>query len=276
MSDRRQCLHDNLVEAFEELPGSYPSLSWLPSEAVPLLAEEIERSIKPGGQGRLYAPDQFTLSFFPRDMEPWAPNSSQFRQDVARDVRAAVRACGLLAVRDLHVTVAGDPTLLARQVRVIAWHSRDPLKFSKTLPVSEGGAPDQPPSGAFLLVGGRQLFPIRAAKSTIGRRLDNDIVLEDPHVSRRHAEIRLDQNRYVVRDIGSTVGTMVNGRPIQQHALTPGDVIVIAGIQLIYGEDGGPAPDRTSPLKPPTADGLERITPIQLRLLNRLRKRSAK
>ncbi|MGH2627959.1 MAG: FhaA domain-containing protein, partial [Anaerolineales bacterium] len=235
MTDRRERLHESLVEALAELYGTYPSLTWLGAEASPLLADEIDRTVKEGERGRLYAPDQYTLSFFPRDMEPWAANASQLRQDVSRGLRSCVKACGLLAIRDPHVTLASDPTLLPRQVRVIAWHSRDPVKFSRTLPVSEEGTPEEPPSGAFLVVGGRQPFPIRSAKSAIGRRLDNDIVLEDPHVSRRHAEIRLQENRYVVTDLESTAGTLVNGRPVQRHALTPGDVITIGGIQLIYG-----------------------------------------
>lgn len=212
MVDRLQCLHQNLIEALAVVAHTYPSLTWMPAEASRPLAEEIERAVKEGEQGRMYAPDQFTLSFFPRDLEAWASHTSQFRQDLARCVRSALKACGLLSVRDPNFTLASDPSLPARQVRIIAWHSRDPLKFSKTLPVSQEGSPERPPSGPFVVVGGRQHFLIRSANVTIGRRLDNDLVLEDPHVSRRHAEIRLEQNRYVVADLQSTVGTLVNGR----------------------------------------------------------------
>ncbi|HEX9680892.1 MAG TPA: FHA domain-containing protein [Anaerolineales bacterium] len=123
------------------------------------------------------------------------------------------------------------------------------------------------------MVGGRQHFLIRSVKVTVGRKSDNDLVLEDPHVSRRHAEIRLQHNRYVLADLQSTVGTLVNGRPTQRHPLTPGDVITIGGIQLIYGEDGGSPPVRTSPLTPPAASaGAERITPLRLRLPKSLRR----
>ncbi len=277
MTARQECLHRNLVEALADIPRTFASLTWLTAEASRLLAEEIERSVKEGEQGRMYAPDQYTLSFLPRDMEPWAGHTSQFRQDFARRVRSAVKACGLLAIRDPHITLASDPTLLARQVRVIAWHSRDPSKFSKTLPVSREGTPERPPSGAFVVVDGRQHFLIRSAKVTIGRRRDSDLVLEDPHISRRHAEIRLEQNRYVLMDLQSTVGTIVNGRPTQRHALTPGDVISIAGIQIIYGEDGGSPPGPTIPLTPPLASSAQdRITPPHLRLPKWLRKGSAK
>ena len=273
MADRRDTLQQNLTEALAVLPGTYPSLAWMTAQASRLLAEEIERSVKEGEEGRLYAPDQFTLSFFPRDLEPWAAHTSQFRQDLARYVRSALKACGLLAIRDPYITLASDSSLLARQVRIIAWHSRDPLKFSKTLPVSQKGSPERALSGAFVVVGGRQHFMIRSAKVTIGPKSDNDLVLEDPHVSRRHAETLLHHNRYVLADLQSTVGTLVNGRPTQRHPLTPGDVMTIAGIQLIYGEDGGSPPGRTSPLKPPPAsDGVERITPLQLRLPKSLRR----
>lgn len=277
MTDRRQCLDQHLEEALAVLSPTYPSLTWLAVGASGLLAEEIDRSVKEGEPGRMYAPDQYTLSFFPRDQEPWVSLASQLRQDLARCVRSAVKACGLLAVRDPHITLASDPALLTHQIRVIAWHSRDPVKVSKTLPVSQEGTPENPPAGAFVVVGGRQHFLFRSGNVTIGRRQDNDLVLEDPHVSRAHAEIRLENNRYVLMDLQSTVGTLVNGRRTQRHPLTPGDVISIAGIQLIYGEDGGSPPGATSPLTtPPASEGQERITPIHLRLARRLRTRKPK
>jgi len=154
MVDRPDCLEQNLTEALAVLPRAYPSLTWMTAQASRLLAEEIERSVKEGEEGRMYAPDQFTFSFFPRDMEPWAAHTSQFRQDLARCVGSALKACGLLAIRDPYITLASDPTLLARRVRTIAWHSRDPSKFIKTLPVSQEGVSREAAVGA-VLRGGR-------------------------------------------------------------------------------------------------------------------------
>jgi predicted component of type VI protein secretion system len=71
-------------------------------------------------------------------------------------------------------------------------------------------------------------FNLDAAVITIGRRDENDIVIKDPTVSRNHAEIRQEGGDLVLRDTGSTSGTVVNGAPLAgEHRLRDGDVILI-------------------------------------------------
>jgi len=62
---------------------------------------------------------------------------------------------------------------------------------------------------------------------TIGRLPESTIVVNDPNVSRRHAEIRRSGNDVVVVDLGSTNGTRVNGATIHERVLGDGDQIVI-------------------------------------------------
>ena len=49
--------------------------------------------------------------------------------------------------------------------------------------------------GAYLIINS-QIFPLNKTVSTIGRKLDNDLVIQDSLVSRVHAEIRFEKNRY--------------------------------------------------------------------------------
>jgi pSer/pThr/pTyr-binding forkhead associated (FHA) protein len=91
---------------------------------------------------------------------------------------------------------------------------------------------------AYLIVGGRRHVAVDRPVNTIGRSLENDIVLEDPGVSRRHAQIRWRNGRFVLLDLGSRAGTLVNDRPISEHELTSGDIITLGGAQVIYGEEG--------------------------------------
>jgi hypothetical protein len=89
----------------------------------------------------------------------------------------------------------------------------------------------------FLIVDGRRTVDLSRAVVTIGRGLDNDVILEDPRVSRKHAQLRLRYDRYVLYDIGSRGGTEVNGYPVTECALQAGDVVSFSGVQVVYGED---------------------------------------
>jgi len=72
-------------------------------------------------------------------------------------------------------------------------------------------------------------------KTRIGRERDNDLALTDPSVSRYHAVIELVQGQWVIRDMGSANGTLVNGQPITEaHPLAPGDGITVGDTEFVY------------------------------------------
>ncbi len=81
-----------------------------------------------------------------------------------------------------------------------------------------------------------QALPIATTTVTIGRGLDNDIILEDTRVSRKHAQLRYRQRRFWLTDLGSTNGTFVNGERISERALRDGDVVSLGGLELIFRE----------------------------------------
>lgn len=87
---------------------------------------------------------------------------------------------------------------------------------------------------------GAVLKEIASDKSclTVGRRSDNDIVIDDPTVSGRHCRISLQGGVYFVEDLGSTNGTYVNGKRIQRAGLHPGDAVGVAKHVLTLLEDG--------------------------------------
>ena len=71
-----------------------------------------------------------------------------------------------------------------------------------------------------------QSFDLNKPIVTLGREVGNDIVLEDPQVSRHHARLTLATGGYVIEDLGSTNGTAVNGQRISApHVLKPGSTI---------------------------------------------------
>ncbi|HET6658355.1 MAG TPA: DUF3662 and FHA domain-containing protein [Rubrobacter sp.] len=58
---------------------------------------------------------------------------------------------------------------------------------------------------------------------SVGRSQENDIVINDPNVSRRHARISRADSGFVVEDLGSTNGTMLDGAPIDRERIEGGD-----------------------------------------------------
>lgn len=72
---------------------------------------------------------------------------------------------------------------------------------------------------------------------TIGRRKGNTILIDNLSVSGKHARIEMDAEDWIIRDLDSKNGTIVNETPVQRHALKDGDVITIGKHTLLYTEN---------------------------------------
>jgi len=77
--------------------------------------------------GREFAPDQFTLSVHPDGLRRIGQLPDDLQMDISRDFRQALQDAGYLFAREVHFTLATDPTLPQDGVRVIGWHSSNPL-----------------------------------------------------------------------------------------------------------------------------------------------------
>jgi hypothetical protein len=79
---------------------------------------------------------------------------------------------------------------------------------------------------------------LTTGRNVIGRGTEADIRLPDTGVSRKHVDVVLDGGVATVEDLGSTNGTLVNGRRVSRQALVDGDVIRIGHSVLVYRQDG--------------------------------------
>ena len=77
-------------------------------------------------------------------------------------------------------------------------------------------------------------FPVNKAQVIIGREIACDIMLCDDSISRRHAEVIRDSDCWRVHDLGSSNGTFVNGKRIEEVELADGDVITLGDINLTF------------------------------------------
>ncbi|GAA3613458.1 hypothetical protein GCM10022419_118200 [Nonomuraea rosea] len=100
-------------------------------------------------------------------------------------------------------------------------------------------------------------FPLGDTPATFGRRQDCSVVIASGRASRLHAEIRHEDGQYILNDLGSRNGTLVNGRRVTSHVLQPGDLISIGDEQFrflpsdddatVFGGAGSPQASGSAP-----------------------------
>lgn len=137
------------------------------------------------------------------------------------------RAAARLAAGYAEGSLSAD-TLTSRVARAYAARTRSELSgLIRDLP-GRGRLRALTARLAHLAGGSRTLelpFPPTGEASTIGRHAGCALVLDDPTVSRRHASLRFDGDRWLVRDLGSMNGTRVNGWRVEESPVAPGDTV---------------------------------------------------
>lgn len=203
---------------------------------------------------RVYVPNEYVVYLSPRDREQFQAYEGSLVGELAeylaeharREGYALLSAPRVLIQEDTDLAVgefgiatrlvqpppspepAGPPAPLpaprAEQTRVL------PQPVPPPPPV----APVQPPAAppAIVLNGAR--LPLAGAVTSIGRSKECDVTLDDASVSRRHAEVHLEDGHAWILDLGSTNGTEVNGARAQRTQLAHGDRIVIGQTELRF------------------------------------------
>jgi hypothetical protein len=253
----RELLEVRLVRT---LPGRRPE-----DLLVRYVTQAIEKGARLSPDGRRISPNVFTLQVHPGVGTRW--REPGLIQALIQAIQTAASDAGLGFDSPPALTLAEDASIPTDAFRVIASHSADAI--GKTQDVrADTDAPaggelhTAIPENAFLIVDGVKEFSLTRPVINIGRRLDNDLVVDDPRVSRHHAQLRAIKNRYVLFDLNSSGGTFINGQRTSQTVLYPGDVISLAGVSLIFGQDV-PLPQRDpNETGPHSQMGADRATAI--------------
>lgn len=90
-------------------------------------------------------------------------------------------------------------------------------------------------------------IPLNKPQVTIGRKMDNDVVIDNLAVSGHHSRVVEENGTYFIEDTGSTNGTFVNEAKIQKQRLQPGDQIRVGKHVLVYEDDTATAKPRPAP-----------------------------
>jgi hypothetical protein len=221
-----------------------------PVEIARKLAREMEEH-KSFSVSRTYAPNEYRVFLSPRDRERFAGYESALTAELAGYLLEHARRERLTLLSRPVIEFETDYRLglgeFGIQTRVAQPEDEEvspapeaqsgrTMIYSNAERVSEpleerGRARAQTP---LLLIDGKRVV-INAGGATIGRGRQSDIVLNDPNVSRQHAEIRPRGGSWVITDLGSTNGSQLNGRRLDgSEVLRPGDEIELGASLMTF------------------------------------------
>jgi hypothetical protein len=215
-----------------------------PVEIARKLAREMEEH-KSASLSRTYVPNEYRVFLSPRDRQRFADYEEALADELAgyllehaRRERLAMLSRPVIEFetdRRLGLGEFGIQTRLVQPEEEQRPAEQSPPESGRTMIYSTAGRVAEPleqrardrNDTALLLVDGKRLV-VGPAGVTIGRSRQCDVVLADPNISRQHAEIRPRGGAWVLTDLGSTNGSLLNGRRIEgPEVVRPGDQIEI-------------------------------------------------
>lgn len=202
---------------------------------------------------KTFVPNSYVVSLSPPDFAQFEPYRRGLERDLAEALLGAARDRGFTLLSFPSVEVERDDGVARGDVQVscaLVDASGDEVPDgSRGLGAVAAGHTmvldrdallhDRPraPRAFLALPAERRRVALGPEPLAIGRDVENDLVLDDRRVSRRHSEIRLRLGRYTLYDLQSTNGTYVNGRRVAETVLSGGDRIRIGGTELVMQQE---------------------------------------
>nr|WP_245941659.1 DUF3662 and FHA domain-containing protein [Vallicoccus soli] len=233
-----------------------------PVEVASALQRECDDRAAIVGRGRTMVPNSFVVELGARDHARLAPYAGPLGAELADMVRehAQEQQYSFLGPVEVVLEEVDDLETGIFRVRSSAVAGREavapvaaPAPPRPPEPAPQAAAPPAPlpgraPASAatrvtprpapaapmpWLDVAGTKVV-LRAQRTVIGRGLDADLRLDDPGVSRRHAEVRVQGAHGVVSDLGSTNGVVVGGERVDEALLEDGTRFELGSTSIVF------------------------------------------
>jgi hypothetical protein len=219
-----------------------------PSEVRPVeLAHKLAREMderRTVSLSRTYVPNEYVVWLSPEDRaryegveQPVIDELSAYLLEHARRERLSLVSRPLIELRTDDNLSLGEFGIQARLVSAadedeVAQGDHGQTMVYRT---AAGERRSRQTGRQALVITGGKRYPVSPAGTVVGRSRDCDVVVSDPNVSRRHAEIRQAGERWEIEDLGSTNGVRVNRRRIgSPRALDAGDRIELGTAELVF------------------------------------------
>ena len=227
-----------------------------PVELAHKLAKEMEDN-QMISVSRVYVPNHYRVFLSPQDREQFASYEPALRKELSdyllEHARQESFALSTRPQVEFHTDDRLDLGEFGIQAQLLAPPEEEQPAGAADVPAPSAGdfghtmvyspsreaRPLEAPQGRrqALLVGNDRRNVLSGSRVVLGRSREADIVIQDPNVSRRHAELRRDEGGWQVVDLGSTNGIKVNGRRVDHQPLSPGDQITIGVTDLTFELD---------------------------------------
>jgi hypothetical protein len=201
-----------------------------PVEISSALAREVDNSAQVLSRDRRLAPNDFRVELSEPDHSRLSALGSTLTDELIGLLKDHAAAQSYVFTGPVSITLEVADDLTTGRFRV---RSQAMAKISSAAPAATETQVRR--ATAFLEVNGERL-PLASPGLVIGRGNDADRRVNDPGVSRRHVEVRVTQDasgpRVSVHDLGSTNGVMVNGKRVENAAVSDGAVIKIGNTTI--------------------------------------------
>lgn len=191
-----------------------------PVEIASAIRREVDTNAAVVSRDRIIAPRSYTVHLNPSDAEAMSRLGSALLEELHALVTKHAHEQGYSFAGPLSITLVDDESVAAGTVDVV---------------VSDSRAPNQADVSwqAVIEVNGRQ-HTLTSARTIIGRGSESQIIISDPGSSRKHVEVLWDGERAMLRDLGSTNGTKIDGHRVREAALPSGTVFTIGSTSLVF------------------------------------------
>jgi hypothetical protein len=182
------------------------------------LVREMDDNRSVGVRGGTVVPNRFTVALSASDLEQFEGVHDSLTRELADAAREHARDEGYSFMGPVQVVLEEDARMRTGAFQITG-----------RMVEGDGGSG----AGSIVLPSGDR-FTLTESIITIGRHPECNLVLADPNVSRNHAEIRPQGDRYVVVDLGSTNGSRVNGVRVDTQVLDDGDELSFGNTRMRF------------------------------------------
>ncbi|MFT3797898.1 FhaA domain-containing protein [Microbacterium sp.] len=187
-----------------------------PVEIASALRSELDAKAAVVSRDRILAPNSFQVRLSPSDAERMGSLGETLDDELQQLVHKHAKAQGFTFAGPVTIGLAADPQLPTGTLRVDSQTAAGQVAWRGVVDID----------------GTRHA--LKKGRTVIGRGSDADITIPDAGTSRRHVEILWDGERALVRDLGSTNGTQLNGTKVAEAALLPDSVITIGRTDIAF------------------------------------------